>query len=114
MKFPRRPRTATLAALLCLISTFYASGAPPADSAPSTKPLPAPKPGMPTSLSVETAIIPGPLRSFLRMAGISQSTPTDRVLAYFAHNVYTFGYQSNKQTEFLILIDRYLHQAREL
>ena len=35
-------------------------------------------------------------------------------MSFFAHNVYTFGYQSGRETEFLLLVERYLHQAREL
>ena len=59
-------------------------------------------------------IIPGPLRSFLRMAGISQKISPEDVLPLLAHNVYIQGYGDGKPTEFLILLDRYVHQAREL
>jgi hypothetical protein len=62
----------------------------------------------------DIVIIPGPLRSFLRMAGISQKAPKDDVLALLARNVYLRGYQQNNPTEFLLLIDRYVSQAREL
>jgi hypothetical protein len=62
----------------------------------------------------DTVIIPGPLRSFLRMAGISQKSSKDEVLALLARNVYLRGYQQNSPTEFLLLIDRYVNQAREL
>ena len=58
--------------------------------------------------------IPGPLRSFQRMAGISQKVPTKEVLPLLSRNIFVEGYQSGKPTEFLILVDRYLHQAREL
>jgi hypothetical protein len=62
----------------------------------------------------DSVIIPGPLRSFLRMAGISQKASVDDVLALLARNVYLRGYQQKSPTEFLILIDRYVNQAREL
>jgi hypothetical protein len=60
-------------------------------------------------------MIPGPLRSFLRMAGISQKVAPDEVLPLLSRNVFMEGYQgSKKQTEFLILLSRYVVQAREL
>jgi hypothetical protein len=64
------------------------------------------------------AIIPGPLRSFLRLAGISQKASAEEVLPLLARNVYVQGYEGSisggRQTEFLILIGRYVHQAQEL
>ena len=61
-----------------------------------------------------TVIIPGPLRSFLRMAGISQEVTPSEVLPMLARNVFLHGYDNGRQTEFLVLVDRYLQQAREL
>ena len=61
-----------------------------------------------------TVIIPGPLRSFLRMAGISQQISRDDVLPLLARNAYATGYLNGVPTEYLRLVDRYLHQAREL
>ena len=61
-----------------------------------------------------TVIIPGPLRSFLRMAGISQQIHPDDVLPLLARNAYATGYLNGVPTEYLRLLDRYLHQAREL
>src|SRR5262249_34942047 len=58
--------------------------------------------------------IPGPLRSFLRMAGISQKISREEVLPLLGRNVFTLGYQGSRPTEFLILLNRYVHQAREL
>jgi hypothetical protein len=58
--------------------------------------------------------IPGPLRSFLRMAGISQEIPPGDVLPLLSWSVSTIGYQSNHPTEYLILLTRYVAQAREL
>ena len=62
----------------------------------------------------ETAVVPGPLRSFLRMAGISQEIGPDDVLPLLARNVSIWGYQDGHETEYLRLIVRYVHMAREL
>jgi hypothetical protein len=60
-------------------------------------------------------LIPGPLRSFLRMAGISQQVSPDDVLPLLSWSVASEGYQvPNRPTEFLILLKRYVAQAREL
>ncbi len=64
--------------------------------------------------------IPGPLRSFSRMAALSPDLRPEDLLAALARNVVTNGYQaagSNEtldQTEYLKLVVRYLSQAREL
>jgi hypothetical protein len=60
-------------------------------------------------------MIPGPQRSFLRMAGISQKITSEEVLPLLSRNVFTDGYEgSARPTEFLILLRRYVVQAREL
>jgi hypothetical protein len=60
-------------------------------------------------------LIPGPLRSLLRMAGISQQVSRDDVLPLLAWNVSALGYQGgDRPTEYLILLSRYVAQAREL
>ena len=66
-----------------------------------------------------TVNVPGPLRSFLRMAGISQKISAEEVLPLLARNVAVEGYQGRKDkqgraTEFLILLKRYVGQAKEL
>ena len=61
-----------------------------------------------------TVEIPGPLRSFLRMAGISQQISADEVLPLVARNAFSTGYLNGTPTEYLRLLDRYLHQAKEL
>ena len=67
-----------------------------------------------------TVDIPGPLRSFNRMAALSPELPPADVISAIARNIVTNGYQaasSNEaleQTEYLKLIVRYLSQAREL
>src|ERR1700678_315542 len=70
--------------------------------------------GAAASPLVVSVPIPGPLRSFLRMAGISQEAPLDDVLPLLSRNTYLLGYEEDTQTEFLRLLNRYLHQAREL
>jgi hypothetical protein len=62
----------------------------------------------------EVAAIPGPLRSFMRMAAISQKVSPEEVLPLLARNVVANGYQDKRPTEFLILVNWYLDQAREL
>src|SRR3984957_11287740 len=75
--------------------------------------------------SVATTPIPGPLRSFLRMAGISQKVSPDEVLPLLSREVAVKGYQTvtvksgkapsaGRSTEYLLLLQRYLKQAREL
>jgi hypothetical protein len=63
-------------------------------------------------------VIPGPLRSFLRMAGISQKISQDEVASLLARNVVMLGYGGAQgrggRTEFLVLLMRYVDQAREL
>ena len=59
--------------------------------------------------------IPGPQRSFLRMAGISQMVRPEEVLPLLSRNVFIEGFQGTSQpTEFLVLLRRYVVQAREL
>src|SRR5262249_51608077 len=67
-----------------------------------------------------TAPIPGPLRSFARMAAIPAETSPEEILPALARNIVTNGYQAShsneelEQTEFLKLIHRYISQAKEL
>src|SRR5258708_21908948 len=67
-----------------------------------------------------TASIPGPLRSFARMAALSPEADPADVLPALARNVVTNGYpaahnnESLEQTEYLKLVHLYLSQAREL
>ena len=68
----------------------------------------------------QMAYIPGPLRSFNRMAAISSEINSEDVLPALARNVVTNGYQAShsnealEQTEYLKLVHRYVSQAREL
>ncbi len=76
--------------------------------------------GQGAAQSSTTVTIPGPLRSFLRMAAISQQASADEVLPLLAHNVaiegYTYGRKGRKRapTEYLLLLKDYVKQAREL
>ena len=81
------------------------SSDPAVVSSPEEEALPAPS----------QFAIPGPLRSFLRMAGMSQKVTPEEVLPLLSRNVFTQGYEgSTRPTEFLILLRRYVVQAREL
>ena len=114
MKSPLRPFGVFIAVLLSLCVCYSSDAALAASSSsqPNTESAGA---GAPVSPSVDSVIIPGPLRSFLRMAGISQKISPDDVLPLLARNVYLRGYQNGKQPEeFLVLLGRYVHQAREL
>ena len=60
-------------------------------------------------------VIPGPLKPFLRLAGISQKVSAEEVLPLLSRNVFTEGFQgTSRPTEFLVLLRRYVVQAREL
>jgi hypothetical protein len=67
-----------------------------------------------------TAPIPGPMRSFARMAAIAPDSNPRDILPALAHNVITNGYEAShgnealEQTEYLKLVHRYLSQAHEL
>src|SRR6266567_6332498 len=76
-----------------------------AQPSPEAAPIPSP---------LTEITIPGPLRSFLRMAGISQKVPANEVLPLLAHNMNERGYVVGKSTEYLKLLRRYVQQAREL
>ena len=73
---------------------------------------------LPDSGPTSEISIPGPLRSLLRMAGVSQKISTDETMPLIARNVYVQGYvgwqESGRPTEFLVLLRRYVNQAREL
>src|ERR1700683_2449362 len=67
-----------------------------------------------------TVAIPGPMRSFSRMAALAPEVLPEEVLPALARNIVTNGYQAAgansllEQTEYLKLVIRYLSQAREL
>src|SRR5437667_11904369 len=80
---------------LCASSPFFAyarSAAPAASSSPSD-----PQGGQTSEVVMPRSsfevVIPGPLRSFLRMAGISQKVSSEELLPLLARNVFAQGYQ---------------------
>jgi hypothetical protein len=48
------------------------------------------------------------------MAGVSQEAGTAEVLPLLARNVFLYGHVEQRRTEYLVLADRYVQQAREL
>jgi hypothetical protein len=100
----RRGVVVSLLFILLAVATFE----PPAASAQSTDSA------SPATPQAQLSRIPGPLRSFLRLAGISQEVSRDEVMPLLARNAYLLGYSQDTQTEYLRLVNRYLHQAREL
>lgn len=70
--------------------------------------------------ALPTIAIPGPIRSFARMAALSPDLQEGDLLSALARNIVTNGYQASasaeslEQTEYLKLVVRYLSQAREL
>ena len=116
MNLPLRSLAVFAAGLLCLETCFAVSAgkAPEAGATPLASLQEASAEAPSPSQSVDTVVIPGPLRPFLRMAGISQEASPAEVLPLLARNVSLSGYENDKPTEYLILIDRYVHLAREL
>jgi hypothetical protein len=68
----------------------------------------------PTAETQSQLTIPGPLRSFLRMSGMSQDVASPDALPILAHDMVLQGYLLGRPTEFLILLRRYVSQAKEL
>ena len=98
---------------VAIVSAFFLSSLAEAQSANATTHQ-NPKASRYASHAADTIVIPGPLRSFLRMAGISQKATVDDVMPLLARNVFIQGYQVGKPTEFLLLLERYVQQAQEL
>ena len=116
----RSPRcqSAFLSAILCAFSYLPIAAQNPTTPPPAAGMQDIQPSEVETAASSAEVIIPGPLRSFLRMAGISQKASAEEVLPLLARNVYVQGYEGSisggRQTEFLILLGRYVHQAQEL
>jgi hypothetical protein len=113
MKFPIRPFSMLVIGLLTVAACHAAQAAklPPSSGGSQAAAIG----GEPSSgQQIETVIIPGPLRSFLRMAGISQEATPGEVLPLLARNAFLYGHTGGKPTEYLVLADRYVHLAREL
>jgi hypothetical protein len=105
MKCPLRTFVIVVSAFfcLCVCSSAYQSNTGSAKAG-----------ARPSSPATETSAVPGPLRSFMRMAAISQKVASEDVLPLLARNVFMQGYQRGTPTEFLLLLGRYVQQAREL
>jgi hypothetical protein len=119
MKSRRNQSVFLLCSFLCVFTGLYQhswGAVPPAPaqrSGPETSSVPQ-SAGSNSSTPAEEVAIPGPLRSFLRMAAISQKITPEEVLPLLARNVVMSGYQGGKPTEFLVLVNWYMDQAREL
>ncbi len=109
-------RVISLSALLASVITCQCvpSRAQSADAIHPATPHASPAKANRTAAPENTVVIPGPLRSFLRMAGISQQITAEDVLPLLARNAFSTGYVNGTPTEYLRLLDRYLHQAKEL
>ncbi len=110
MKSFRLCLPAVAALLLCFSSHFTSDAWAAARAASSSAEDSAP--------AAENVSVPGPLRSFLRMAAISQKVSPEEIIPLLARNVFLLGYEGPqnqaRQTEFLILLNRYVQQARDL
>jgi hypothetical protein len=112
MNSPLRSSAVFAAGLLCLGTCFAEiPGKPPQEVA---APLLSQQETTADASSADTVVIPGPLRPFLRMAGISQEISPAEVLPMLARNVSLQGYERDRPTEYLVLIDRYVQFARTL
>ncbi|MGD0346451.1 MAG: hypothetical protein ABSA85_06820 [Terracidiphilus sp.] len=106
MRFPFRCLAVTAAGLFCFASCSFMRAVAPAGSAAADNGSP--------SRAPDSIVIPGPLRSFLRMAGVSQEASLAEVLPLLARNAFLYGHVEQRRTEYLVLADRYVQQAREL
>ena len=101
----------SLSVCLCFVAGLLRAGNPP-QTDESIQPAR-------TADEQTQVVIPGPLKPFLRMAAVSQQITPSEVLPLLARNVVIDGYRGSpekdpKPTEFLILLKRYLQQAKEL
>jgi hypothetical protein len=113
VKFPLPLRVLAVLSLFvgCSLSAWCAN---PADSSTSDRTGVQPVDSG-TPASTDQVTIPGPLRSFLRMAGISQKVQPEEVLPLLSRNIFAQGYVgASRPTEFLLLLASYVQQAREL
>ena len=114
MSFPLRFASVCVAVLLCPVFCGIAwAGTSSQENSPAPSAHGNASHGLP-SQPADTVVIPGPLRSFLRMAGVSQEVSVEEVLPMLARNASLLGYRGGNQTEYLVLVNRYVRQAREL
>jgi len=115
MRFPHSRATCTLILFsLTLGYSIRCSAFPQADSIASGTELASANGDSSPPAESNTITIPGPLRSFLRMAGMSQEVTPDEVVPTLARNLSLYGYSEGKEKEYLLLVNRYIHQAREI
>jgi hypothetical protein len=109
MKLPRRPWTLIPAFLVCLgvgiPAHAWNSGGEHGDADLAHGAA---------AGATQMVSIPGPLRSFMRMAGISQEATPEEMLPLLARNVSLHGYQVGSETEYLVLLRRYVQFAQDL
>src|SRR5215472_7922162 len=91
-----------------------ATGLPGSSQAGGVAPSSSSSSSAPSSTTPAETTIPGPLRSFQRMAGISAKASPEEVLPILAHEMNVRGYVRRRPTEYLALLRRYLQQARQL
>lgn len=114
MKLPLRPFAILSFGLLCTGACCTADAVNPGPPPSVSVPVHAAPDGALPPAPPDMVVIPGPLKSFLRMAGVSQEVSPDGVLPLVSRNVFLRGYDSGQQTEFLLLLNRYVEFAREL
>jgi hypothetical protein len=107
MKLPLRSLAVLASGIVCF-GSLYSAAASRSGSSSTYADEPASAPAQ----AQDMAVIPGPLRSFLRMAGISQQIGADEVLPMLARNVTLWGREGNRETEYLVLLTRYVEFAR--
>ncbi len=112
MKFPLRPFAMFTAGALCISVCCPAFAGHPSTTFPIQ--AHADVSSAASRAAEDTVVIPGPLRSFLRMAGISQEIMPADVLPLLARNVDLRGFENSGETEFLSLVNRYVQLAREI
>ncbi len=117
MKSSYRPLSVTVTTLLLAVSIlqFNSWGAQPGPAGAESGDKPSS--GSPTTPS-PTLDLPGPLMPFLRMAAVSRMVKPEDVLPLLSHQVVLDGYggssHASSPTEYLVLVRRYVDQAREL
>ncbi|MGD0911151.1 MAG: hypothetical protein ABR928_04605 [Terracidiphilus sp.] len=116
MKLPLRSLAVFTSGIVCFGSLFSVAATRAGISGPGVSggSYPADVPAGASAEPQNSAVIPGPLRSFLRMAGISQQVSSDDVLPMLARNLTLWGREGNKETEFLVLLTRYVEFARSV
>ncbi len=94
---------------LCILVAFLSISSTARSAEPSSSRTPSAAPS-----DFSPVVIPGSLRSFFRMAAISQEITPEELLPLLSRNVFMLGYEDSRPTEFLVLLRRYVVQARQL